>query len=246
MNGKIVASGAVETYPLRLPMSLRSRLALLRAGIKLRLAVRRYSKIAKPRAGEDASGRQIRMLAFRDDQSFADFVGSLPPDVDSILRCTLTRSSGEPEELAAGYGIGYFHLVWNRAAGLSRGILGGPTSIIDGLASSLNGIQLNAVVNSVVHEGGGVRVRYTSGGQAHTVRARFAVVATPAYVAHQIIGGLPQDTAHALTQIPYGPYVVGAILTTQDRAMPCGPPLCACHPGVLVLDALQHRQCRVR
>ena len=64
--------------------------------------------------------------------------------------------------------------------------------MIDGLASSLKGIQLNAVVNSVVHEGGGVRVRYTSGGQAHTVRARFAVVATPAYVAHQIIGGLPR------------------------------------------------------
>src|SRR5258706_10934046 len=40
-----VASGPVETYPLRLPLSLRSRVALLRAGAKLRLAVRRYAAV---------------------------------------------------------------------------------------------------------------------------------------------------------------------------------------------------------
>ena len=65
------------------------------------------------------------MLAFMDDRSFADFAGALPEDVDALFRSTLTRSSGEPEELAAGYGVGYFHLVWNRDAGLSRNIVGG-------------------------------------------------------------------------------------------------------------------------
>ena len=39
-----------------------------------------------------------------DDRSFGDFIGALPPDVDAIFRATLNRSSGEPEELAAGYG----------------------------------------------------------------------------------------------------------------------------------------------
>ena len=51
LNGKIVSSGPVESFPFRLPMPLRSRLELVRTGIRLRLAVRRYAKIAAPRDG---------------------------------------------------------------------------------------------------------------------------------------------------------------------------------------------------
>jgi protoporphyrinogen/coproporphyrinogen III oxidase len=39
-GGKVVARGPVETFPFRLPISLASRLALIRAGLRLRLAVR--------------------------------------------------------------------------------------------------------------------------------------------------------------------------------------------------------------
>ena len=77
------------------------------------------------------------MLDFLDDRSFSDFIGPLPADVDAIFRATLNRSSGEPEELAAGYGVGYFHLVWNRGAGLSRNIIGGPSRLIDALAAGI-------------------------------------------------------------------------------------------------------------
>jgi protoporphyrinogen/coproporphyrinogen III oxidase len=118
LGGRVLAGGMVETYPFRLPLSLRSRLALIRAGTKLRLAVRRYAAVAAERPGEAPAGRQQRMLDFLDDRSFSEFIGPLPRDVDSIFRATLNRSSGEPEELAAGYGIGYFHLVWNRSGGL--------------------------------------------------------------------------------------------------------------------------------
>jgi len=99
-RGRILADGAVETYPFRLPLSLRSRAALVRAGGKLRLAVRRYAAIAAERSGEDAAARQQRMLDFLDDRSFSEFIGPLPDDVDAIFRATLNRSSGEPEELA--------------------------------------------------------------------------------------------------------------------------------------------------
>jgi oxygen-dependent protoporphyrinogen oxidase len=221
LGGRIVASGPVETYPFRLPMSPRSRLAMVRAGLKLRLAVRRYASIATPRPGEDASERQQRMLDFYDDRSFAEFLGPLPADVDSVFRATLTRSSGEPEELAAGYGIGYFHLVWSRSGGLSRGILGGPTMLVQGLAGALEGrIRTGAAATSVRREGDGVRIEYSEGGQTHSILARFAVVATPAYVAREIIDGLPDETAAALGQVRYGPYAVGAILTRRDGPMP--------------------------
>src|SRR5258706_10615522 len=221
LGDRVVASGPVETYPLRLPLPLRSRVALVRGGAKLRLAVRRYAAVAAVRDGESPAERQQPMLDFLDDRSFSDFIGPLPADVDSIFRATLNRSSGEPEELAAGYGIGYFHLVWNRGAGLSRNIIGGPSRLIETLAAGLDRSPVtDAQVTEVAAENGGVRVRYRSGRLEHEVRARYAVVATPAFVTREIVQGLPADTDAALAKMRYGPYVVGAFLTNETRPMP--------------------------
>ena len=221
MNGALVTDGGVETFPFRIPMPLRSRLALLRAGSKLRLAVRRYAAVAAPRDGEHPAQRQLRMLEFLDDRSFADFTGPLPGDAGALLRSTLTRSSGEPHDLAAGYGVGYFHLVWNRGEGLSRNVLGGSGVVVDALARGLGGrIETSARVTSVRPEDGGVRVTWTGPEGEREVAARAAVVATPAYVTREIVQGLPADTAAALEAIPYGPYVVGAFLTGERAPMP--------------------------
>jgi len=221
LNGKLVSSGPVESFPFRLPLSLGSRLALVRAGIKLRLAVRKYAAIAAAREGETPAERQQRMLAFLDDRTFSEFAGTLPEDVDLLFRSTLTRSSGEPEELAAGYGIGYFHLVWNRGEGLSRNILGGSSAFIDALVAGLGGrIVTGARVTAVSGDETGVDVLYTQDGSEHTVRARAAIVTTPAYVTRDIVEGLPPETADALAAISYGPYVVGAFLTGEHRPMP--------------------------
>jgi oxygen-dependent protoporphyrinogen oxidase len=208
LNGKIVASGPVEAFPLRLPLSPASRLALLRSGLKLRLAVRRYAAIADS---------QERMLEFMDDRSFADFIGPLPEDVHGLFRATLTRSSGEPEDLAAGYGVGYFHLVWNRGAGLSRNILGGSSRVIEALAAGLGDRgRTGAPVTEVRRDGDGVRVRCGD----DELAARHAIVATPAYATREIVRDLPAETDAALAAIPYGPYVVGAFLTNETGPMP--------------------------
>jgi oxygen-dependent protoporphyrinogen oxidase len=218
LGGTIAASGPVETYPLRLPLSAGSRFALIRAGAKLRLAVRSYGRVAAERPGEPWSERQRRLLAFQDDRSFSDFIGPLPPEVDAIFRATLNRSSGEPEELAAGYGIGYFHLVWNRADGLSRTILGGPNRLVEALAARLGDrVRTNVEVVQVVEDADGVVVREAGGGE---LRARAAIVATPAYTTRKIIRDLPAETHHALGAIRYGPYVVGAFLTRETDPMP--------------------------
>jgi len=49
---------------------------------------------------------------------------------------------------------------------------------------------------------------------------RSAIVATPASVTRRILSPLPSDTAAALDALRYGPYVVGAFLTEEARAMP--------------------------
>jgi oxygen-dependent protoporphyrinogen oxidase len=218
LNGKLVSRGPVESFPFRLPMPLRSRAALVRTGIRLRLAVRAYAKIAAPRYGEDPAARQQRMLEFMDDRSFADFSGVLPEDVDLLFRSTLTRSSGEPEELAAGYGVGYFHLVWDKKGGLSRNILGGSGVVIDALAAALGDrVHLAARVTSVERTTAGVRVDIEG---EEPIEANAAIVATPAYATREIVADLPADTAAALGAIPYGPYVVGSFLTSETAPMP--------------------------
>ena len=221
LGDRVVASGMVETYPFRLPLPLRSRVSLVRAGIALRLAVRRYAAVAAERPGESAAERQQRMLEFLDDRSFSDFIGALPADVDAIFRATLNRSSGEPEELAAGYGIGYFHLVWNRSTGLSRNILGGSSTLIDALAGgNADRILTGAEATAVVPTEQDIAVRYRRDGVEQEVSARHAIVATPSFVAREIIHGLPAETADALEAMRYGPYVVGAVLTGETHAMP--------------------------
>jgi len=221
LNGRIVSRGPVETFPLRLQLTPRERVQLLRLGLKLRFAVRRYAAIAAPRAGEDPGERQAKLLAFMDDRTFAAFAGPLGADAHALLRSTLTRSSGEPEELAAGYGVGYFHLVWNRGEGLARNILGGSSTLTHRLAAGLSGrVRTGARVTSVRQERDEVVVRYLRNGNAAELWAEAAVIATPAYVTQEIVAGLPPDTAAALAAIPYGPYVVGAFLTTERGAMP--------------------------
>ena len=66
LKGRLVASGPVESYPFRLPLSFSDRVALVRSGLKLRRAVRNYDRAARTVPGEHEDARRDRMLAFLD------------------------------------------------------------------------------------------------------------------------------------------------------------------------------------
>jgi oxygen-dependent protoporphyrinogen oxidase len=211
LNGRIVAGGRVEAYPLRLPLSARDRLTFARAGMRLRVGVARYGCVLR-------GGDQERVLAYLGDRSFADWLGRLPPTVDAVLRPTLQRSSAEPEQLAAGYGIGYFHLVWDRSGGLARNILGGPSTLAETIATALGGrVRPGARVAEVAKVAEGIRIVDEAGREE---QARFAVVATPAHVTRTIVSQLPDETRAALGEVVYGPYVVAAFRTGETEPMP--------------------------
>jgi oxygen-dependent protoporphyrinogen oxidase len=221
MNGRLLTDGRVETYPFRVPMSWSSRAALLRAGAKVRLAVMRYGKIAAPRPGEDYRLRQQRLYDYLGDRTFADFVGPLPDDADALFRPTVSRSAGDPEQVSAGAGVGYFHLVWSKGEGLSRNIVGGPSTLTETIAASLgDSVVLGAAVQEVVQKSDSVVVRYTQDGVEHEVTARYAVLATPAPITRRIAVNLPEQTAEALGQVVYGPYVSAAFLTDETGPQP--------------------------
>jgi len=217
MNGRVLAGGRVETYPLRLQLTRSERLALMRAGARVRLAVLEYGRVSRRRAGESEADRRARVLAYRDDRTFAAFLGEVPAEVDAIFRPTIQRSSGEPEQVSAGYGIGYFQLVWDRRGGLTRNVLGGSARLPDAIADALGErVRTGARVERVVAAGKGVTVAVGD----DEIRARFAVVAAPAYAARELLEGVPAETAEALGRVAYGPYVVGALLTDEPGPMP--------------------------
>jgi oxygen-dependent protoporphyrinogen oxidase len=191
-DGVLLKTGRVETYPLRLPMPWSSRIAAVRAGAKVRLAVLRYARIAAERPGEDFRVRQQRMYDFLGERTFSDFVGPLPADVDALFRSTVSRSAADPEELSAGAGVGYFHLVWDRGEGLSRNIVGGSSALAEALGAALGPKALRgARVTSVAPAGDVVRVTHEKDGAVHEALARHVVVATPAYVTRKIVAELP-------------------------------------------------------
>jgi protoporphyrinogen/coproporphyrinogen III oxidase len=206
LRGRVVAGGRVETYPFRLPLRLGDRVALARTGLRLRRAVASYDRLL--RAGEP-------VLDFQGDRTFTQWLGPVPADVDALIRPTLQRSSAEPEQLAAGYGIGYFHLVWDRGGGLGRAILGGPGVLPAALAAALGDrVQTRTAVSGVFVDGDGVRVVHEHG----ELNARCAVVATPAHVTRTVVHDLPADTRDALEELHYGPYVVAAFLTRETSS----------------------------
>ena len=113
VGSKILGSGRVETYPFRLPLSLRERIAFAQAGVKLQLAVRRYL-----RAGN--------RYDFDDQRTFSEFLGPLPPAVREIFSCAAHRATAELDQLSAGCGIGLFALVWaGKGSLIARNLRGG-------------------------------------------------------------------------------------------------------------------------
>jgi protoporphyrinogen/coproporphyrinogen III oxidase len=221
LNGRILVGGRPELYPFRLPLTLPERVALIRAGIRLKRAVAAYERNAHAREGESPAETRRRTLAYGDDRTFADWLGSLPGDADALFRATVTRSTAELDEVSFGHGAGYFALVWSSSGGLSRNIIGGAGRLIEGMAAGLPGrVVTGALVHEVAEEDGAVRVRYTRGGAEHEVTARHAVIATKAFDAARLVTSLPADTRSALEAIPYGPTVVMGMLTTETGPMP--------------------------
>ena len=216
-RGRLVAEGPLELYPFRLPLSLRGRAAFVRTGLRLRRLVAEYGAMAAPRPGEEPAALQQRMLDFMDDRSFTQALGVLHPEVDAFFRCTLTRGTGEPEQIAAGYGVGYFHLAWNKEDGLGRNIVGGPQTLIDGLAAPHGDrIRFGVDVVRVEQDADGVAVEVDEGGVRRTLRARAAIVTTPSHIAADVVAGLPAATDAALRAITYGPMISAAFLTDEE------------------------------
>jgi oxygen-dependent protoporphyrinogen oxidase len=212
LGGKKATSGRVETFPLRLPLTTRDRASLARAGPKIRLAVERYKRATAARTDEDWRAASMRAMSFLGDETFAEWLGPVSDGVDRMFRPTVTRSTGDPEELMAGQGVGYFALVWSSGGGLSRNIVGGSQTLMDAIAAELGDrLRTGCRVESVTDEGDHVAIATATG----TIQARHCVIATLADQAADLAPGLPAETIETLRALPYGAMCAMAVLTDE-------------------------------
>jgi oxygen-dependent protoporphyrinogen oxidase len=221
-RGRLVASGRPESYPFRLPLSWGARVSFVRAGLRLRSAAREHIHAARPRSGESPDETRTRVVAHRNEQTFAAYLGDLHPDVAAIFRAIAERAAAEPEELSAGAGAALFALVWgDEQTGSARNLIGGSELLPQALAHRLGDrVLTGAVVEDVTPTADSVRIRFQRQGVATTVSADYAIIATPAPVTRAIVRHLPPDTVDALAWIPYGPFICGAFLTEETGPMP--------------------------
>ncbi|MDT3959019.1 NAD(P)/FAD-dependent oxidoreductase [Staphylococcus kloosii] len=218
LNGKLLLDGHVELYPFRVAMSWKDRISMLIAGAKVRGAVLKYSKIAKRRAHEDYCTQQQRIFNFMNNRTFSDFTGKLPEDADAIFRPTVSRSTGEPEQISAGAGVAYFDMIWNKEDGLTRNIVGGPSTLTNTIASRIkDSVELNAHVQEVVNNDDFVSVKYEKDGKTYTEIARYIIMATPAPITRKVTKNLSPRLNDALSQIKYGPHVSDSFLTNETE-----------------------------
>ena len=200
-----LTSGRVETYPLRLPLSLRDRAAFAKAGMKVMRAVAR-------------SARLDRRYDFEDERTFGEFLGPLPPAVHQIFSCAAHRATAELDELSAGCGIGLFALVWGGKGSLiARNLVGGTGRLPAELGRRLGDRARTGVPVEAVEQDGSELVVRCDGEE---IRARHVIVAAQAPHAAPLVAGVAPAAAGVLSQLTYGLFLTVAVETGETGPMP--------------------------
>jgi oxygen-dependent protoporphyrinogen oxidase len=216
VGSTVLDRGPVETYPFRLPLSVRDRVAFVKAGVRIQRAVAAYHRLE-------------RRYHFEDERTFGEFLGPLPPAVREILSCAAHRATAELDELSAGCGIGLFALVWGGKGSLiARNLLGGTGQLPAALARELGErARTGACVDAVRPEGAELVVSCAG----DEIRAREVIVAVQAPYAAPLVAPVAERAAAALTQLTYGPFVTVAVETNESAAMPYDDVYAIATPG---------------
>jgi protoporphyrinogen/coproporphyrinogen III oxidase len=233
VGSTLLNRGRVETYPFRLPLSLRERIAFAKAGLKVQRAVGSYQRLARTAPAETPGDVRARLLAFEGDRTFADFLGPLPPAVDAIFACAAHRATAQPSQLSAGCGIGLFALVWGGKGTLTaRNLRGGTGRLPAELGRELGDrARTGCRVTELRPDGDDLLVDYVAGCGAHTVRARHVIVAAQAPFAAPLVAPVAPEAASALGQLTYGAFLSVAVETSETTTMPWDDVYAMATPG---------------
>lgn len=216
VGSTVLDRGRVETYPFRLPLSLRDRIAFVKAGLKVQLKVREYFKLT-------------RRYDFEDDRTFADLLGSLPPAVHEIFSCASHRATAELEELSAGCGVGLFALVWaGKGSLIARNLVGGTGCLPRAIGRELGErARTGCRVDAIEPNGSELVVRSGS----EEIRAQHVILAAQAPFAAPLAAPIAERASAALAQLTYGAFLTVAVETKETAPMPYDDVYAIATPG---------------
>jgi oxygen-dependent protoporphyrinogen oxidase len=211
-----LTKGRVETYPFRLPLSVRDRIAFAKAGLKVQRAVARHRRLEQRHE-------------FEDHCTFAEFLGPLPPAVHEIFSCAAHRATAELEELSASCGIGLFTLVWGGKRSLiARNLLGGSGRLPAVLGRELGErARTDCRVHAIRPDADELVVHHDGG----EVSARQVIVAVQAPHAAPLVAPVAEQAAAALSRLTYGAFLSVAVETRETRVMPYDDVYAMATPG---------------
>ena len=216
LGSTVLVDGRVETYPFRLPLPVRDRIAFVKAGVKIQRAVARYHRLERRHDFEDA-------------RTFGEFIGPLPPAAHAIFSCAAHRATAELDQLSAGCGIGLFALVWGGKGSLiARNLHGGAGRLPAAVGRELGDrARTGCRVDAIRPDGADLIVR--AGGEE--IRARQVIVAAQAPHAAPLVAPVAEAAAAALAQLTYGPFLSVAVETGETTAMPYDDVYAIATPG---------------
>ena len=228
-----LTSGPVETYPFRLPITWRDRVAFARAGLRVQNAVRARRRHLRSGANERGPELRARLHEFDDGRTFRDLLGRLPGPVEEIFACASHRATAELDELSAGSGIGLFALVWGgRQSLIARNLLGGSARLPQAMEERLGArVHTSSPATAIVDHGGTLAVSYQGSGGTAEIRARHVIVATPAPYAASLVRDVAPAAADALDGIRYGAFLCVAIATSETGPRPWDDVYAMATPG---------------
>ena len=218
VGSRLLDRGRVESYPLRLPLPVRDKLAFAAVGLRIQRAVRRYHRLARAAEGETPADVRARLLDYEGNRSFGDFLGAQPPAVEEILSCAAHRATAELAELSAGCGIGLFALVWGGKGSLiARNVLGGAGQLPAELGRALGArARTGCRVTALRPDGDELIVEHRGG----AVRARHVIMAAQAPFAAPLVAPVAPEAGAALERMTYGAFLSVAVETRENGRMP--------------------------
>jgi oxygen-dependent protoporphyrinogen oxidase len=236
--------------PFVLPLTLRERVSMIKAGLRLTLGVKQVNRIEdhQPLTPDDEAKQRQELVGFRNDLTFEDYLGPLEGRVKSIFDCIARRAAADSYEVSSGTALlCCAHVMGPKDApgATARVVIGGTEELVRALRTRLDGpIRVSAPVDRVTDKGDHVEVRFTDGdgGEEQTVTAQSVIVATPAHIARDIIEDLPQPLDDALRKVTYGAFLSMAIFTSESEPLPIDDVYAVTTPGHEIDFLFNHAQ----
>ncbi|GAA1000333.1 hypothetical protein GCM10009555_103100 [Acrocarpospora macrocephala] len=244
LGARIVDPARVEMLPFVLPLTLRERASMIKAGLKLALGVRQVNRIEdhQPQTPADEVKQRHRLVEFRNDQTFEEYLGPLRGRVESIFDCIARRAAADSYEVSSGTALlCCAHVMGPKDApgATARVVIGGTEEVVHALHARLGDhIRVGAPVERVTDQGDHVEVRFLD----ETVTAQSVIVATPAHIARDIIDDVPPPLDEALRHVTHGAFLSMAIFTSESGPLPIDDVYAVTTPGHEIDFLFNHAQ----